>query len=313
MSIVNPQSKYVSAQDLAIDVISEQDRAAIARDDTLKSFQEALRKAYFDNLTQIHNRDGVETYLKRAKELNLTLRAVGAVDFNGFKIINSKYSHEGGDQVLAQFAQRANDLFLNQVDEPGVIFNIARWGGDEFAIIVLTNPGIEISDERIGELVGGVMRASDRSPAKAQLNGESVLIPFSVEFGLSKASPHLNSFKDGWVDANFNLDELKSGRDSFVNAMKLDFVNAYFEPLLKEPNGNQIKLRYNRSSDIPLIEWMLENDPELKELMVKVKDYAEQNPDCGIDFEKLQHYMYPAIRPGHRPSDVVDIGPSISR
>lgn len=313
MSAVENHQGVVTPNDLRLDQVSPEEKKSIANVTTLQSFEAALRMAYFDHLTGIHNRDGVDAYLNLAFDKGLQLRSVGAIDFNGFKQINSNHSLEGGDQVLSQFAERANANLQKISEETGVIFSIARWGGDEFAIIVLTQDGIQMTDEKINQLVKEALDAAQKDPVKALIAGEHRLIPFSVAFGMNHGEPYLSSFQSGFSDANRNLDDVKSGRESFLKAMELDFVREYFAPLLKDANGSHVKIRLNRGADIPLIDWMTENDADLNELFHCIGEHIKDNPDCGIDLNAIKHYLYPAIRPGHRALDVVDIGTGLAK
>ena len=91
-----------------------------------------------DPLTRIHNRSYVIQYLERelskVKRHNIELSLL-MIDFDHFKLVNDRYGHLMGDQVLREAAQlirkllRAEDL-------------LARYGGEEF-MIVLTNTGID--------------------------------------------------------------------------------------------------------------------------------------------------------------------------
>ena len=88
--------------------------------------------ATHDPLTGLPNR---RLYLDRlAQALNGALRrrerfAVGILDLDDFKTINTRYGHPAGDAVLRAVARRSPRL-LRAVD------TVARFGGDEFALII---------------------------------------------------------------------------------------------------------------------------------------------------------------------------------
>jgi Amt family ammonium transporter len=84
-------------------------------------------KAYHDNLTKIFNRNGL---LKKLSEKNNNY-ILGIIDIDKFKNINDTYGHDVGDYVLKDLAAiisskiRVTDIF-------------ARWGGEEFVLILDT-------------------------------------------------------------------------------------------------------------------------------------------------------------------------------
>ena len=88
--------------------------------------------AYHDKLTGLPNRallfDRLSQNMSQAKRDNKYL-ALLFVDLDGFKAINDAYGHEAGDAVLKMAAQR----FLACVR---AVDTVARFGGDEFAIIL---------------------------------------------------------------------------------------------------------------------------------------------------------------------------------
>lgn len=93
-------------------------------------------KAYIDELTQIPNRakfnqvlhKEIERYQRYHQEMSLII-----FDIDHFKHFNDTHGHQIGDDILFELAQlvderlRTTDLF-------------ARWGGEEFAIILTNTP-----------------------------------------------------------------------------------------------------------------------------------------------------------------------------
>lgn len=111
------------------------------------------RQALIDGLTGLANRRAAEEAL--AVELSRAERLGGSValvfaDLDGFKDVNDKHGHPAGDDVLREFAQ----VLLDSVRD---IDLAARWGGEEFAIIL---PGTDASGaeslaERVRALLSG--------------------------------------------------------------------------------------------------------------------------------------------------------------
>lgn len=94
---------------------------------------EALRrKAYFDDLTGLPNRDfcfeRLDNAIKQAKNLGSAV-AVMFIDLDGFKAINDSLGHIAGDELIRQSAYR----LASCIGESGTI---GRLGGDEFAVVL---------------------------------------------------------------------------------------------------------------------------------------------------------------------------------
>lgn len=88
--------------------------------------------AYKDPLTGLYNRrylyEKLESELKRLNRSKSTLSLV-IIDIDHFKKLNDKYGHLAGDKILTLVSKifKANS---REID------TIARWGGEEFAIIL---------------------------------------------------------------------------------------------------------------------------------------------------------------------------------
>lgn len=144
--------------------------------------RELVRVAHYDALTQLPNRLLLSERLNqviRQSERNHTLCAVCFLDLDGFKIINDKHGHEGGDQLLVGVARH-----LSQTLRPHD--TLARLGGDEF-VLLLT--GLNSPDE-YKQILDRVLQTV-RLPVNA--NGHVISISASIGVALY---PHDNADPD---------------------------------------------------------------------------------------------------------------------
>lgn len=113
-----------------------------ARDVSDRKLVEQLlaQQALFDPLTNLLNRRGMLERLERAIRLaskNGTSLSVLYIDLDNFKQVNDRYGHEAGDEALVVAAGRLAD----SVGTAGIV---ARWGGDEFVVVIEeSSPNLE--------------------------------------------------------------------------------------------------------------------------------------------------------------------------
>uniref|UniRef100_UPI00333E6E19 putative bifunctional diguanylate cyclase/phosphodiesterase n=1 Tax=Sphingomonas sp. TaxID=28214 RepID=UPI00333E6E19 len=86
--------------------------------------------AYRDVLTGLANRRAFLEELQDASAARPALAlAIGMIDLDGFKIINDTYGHQTGDALLVETGKRFQNLNIGDA-------LIARFGGDEFAVLL---------------------------------------------------------------------------------------------------------------------------------------------------------------------------------
>jgi diguanylate cyclase (GGDEF)-like protein len=103
----------------------------------------AQRQGTTDPLTGVYNRAALDAHLKHLTEINFLVArppVMLVIDIDHFKWANDTYGHEVGDQLLRQLGARLRATCREKQDF------IARFGGDEFVIVVEgADPGTEVT------------------------------------------------------------------------------------------------------------------------------------------------------------------------
>ncbi|MCF8008834.1 MAG: diguanylate cyclase [Halanaerobiales bacterium] len=122
----------------------------VFRDDTLNQNQKEKIKyiSYHDHLTGLYNRRFFEEELNRLNTIRQVPISIIMADVNGLKFINDTYGHQRGDQIL----KRAANLMSSVLRDEDII---ARFGGDEFSIILPQN-----SSNQAKKVVGRIREAT---------------------------------------------------------------------------------------------------------------------------------------------------------
>ena len=102
----------------------------------------ARHQLEIDPLTKVYNRRAFDTALRRYMDLSMlsgqTL-ALLMVDLDHFKRINDEHGHLAGDRVLIATADAITRCFMRKEDF------ISRYGGEEFAILLMVAEAEDVS------------------------------------------------------------------------------------------------------------------------------------------------------------------------
>jgi diguanylate cyclase (GGDEF)-like protein len=166
------------------------------------------KKAMYDPLTKLLNREGFEEELKNHKKRYFLI-----VDLDNFKYVNDTFGHEVGDKVLKEFAWLLKKYFKEDI--------IGRWGGDEFLIATDKSKEeiIEIFNEINKKLVE-IQKTFDPEPKK--------ILSTSVG-GCEKPDA---SFEERFRDADLALYKVKKSKKGNVLFFKdIDYIRMEKEDL----------------------------------------------------------------------------------
>lgn len=164
--------------------------------------------AVTDSLTGLHNRLYLETHLatlfKRAVERRRPL-SILMTDIDRFKLINDTYGHDGGDEVLREFARRlrrnvrGSDL-------------ASRYGGEEFFIVMPE------TDSTLASIVAERIRREVASTPFV-INESGTSVPMTISIGIASVLPNGDTVQNLLKRADDALYGAKAaGRNRVVSA-----------------------------------------------------------------------------------------------
>ncbi|OPL09317.1 MAG: hypothetical protein AVO34_13650, partial [Firmicutes bacterium ML8_F2] len=98
-----------------------------------KALDEIRYISFHDSLTGLYNRAFYDEEMARFDTKRQLPVSVIMADLNGLKLVNDTYGHRVGDEIL----KRAADILKSACREEDII---ARWGGDEFVVLLPQTP-----------------------------------------------------------------------------------------------------------------------------------------------------------------------------
>ena len=170
------------------------------KDSYLMRLNSALKLAHTDSMTGIGNRHAFDQQFDQALKISFMeddeyqLMLI-LVDLDGLKLINDKYGHSRGDDLLRSFAKALDELKIDHVTS-------YRLGGDEFAIL---------AQKRHEAILRERLEATDRS-LSAHGFGDSG-VSFGIAFASESSAP-----ADVFNAADMRMYEHKSMKKTWRHA-----------------------------------------------------------------------------------------------
>jgi len=135
------------------------------------SVTQTIEMAVTDGLTGLHNRRYLDSHLQTLFERAMARRrplSVMITDLDRFKAVNDTFGHDGGDDVLREFARRLRQNVRG-------IDLACRYGGEEFVVVMPDTDG-EVAQkvaERIRAQIAG-------QPFAVGREGRTITVTVSV-------------------------------------------------------------------------------------------------------------------------------------
>jgi len=228
--------------------------------DKWKKYEEEIwKKANFDSLTNLPNREMGLEKLKQVVEHSKRYRVMAVVmfiDLDNFKLINDSLGHSAGDELLCHVSERLR----KNVRATDIV---CRLGGDEFVVILsevkYVNEAKVLADKLIAEIskpyllqgkhdgiisasIGITLTPDDGIDVETLLKNADTAMYYAKELGRNNSqfyTPQLNQK----VTARMALEQ-----DLYRGLMRDEFIS-YYQPIFeidsKRVTGVEALIRWN--------------------------------------------------------------------
>jgi len=231
-----------------ITIMDEERLLAVVRDITERKLAEEriLYISLHDDLTDLYNRNYLDEELKRLDTARQLPLSVIMADLNGLKLINDTYGHAVGDRAL----KCAADIIKKSCREEDII---ARWGGDEF-VILLPQTGAEEASSLCKRIADSCLEVSVKS------------VPVSMAIGIASKVDQKSDLNDILREAENGmykqkLTESRSTKSTLLRTLLKTLEDKSFETEthargmqeIAKKIGEKIKLPYAELNRLDLL------------------------------------------------------------
>lgn len=163
-----------------------------------RSVAQTIEMAVTDPLTGLYNRRYLDSHLQTLFERATARRrplSLMIVDIDRFKSVNDAFGHDGGDEVLREFARRLKKNMRG-------IDLACRFGGEEFVVVMPDTEGevaVNVAERVCAEIANTLFT----------IRGENLQV--TVSAGISSLEAGADSVQDLLKRADLGLYDAKSG------------------------------------------------------------------------------------------------------
>jgi diguanylate cyclase (GGDEF)-like protein len=181
--------------------------------------------AYSDSLTGLPNRNRVKIILQQhLSQIGAGQMAIILCDLDDFKRINDSLGHDAGDLLITELSLRFKRWIDEQAIAAGAEFELARFGGDEFVILVKGTQARPVAERYAQHLLSGCAQG-------VQLGERQVFITLSIGVAF-------------YPDDGNTVDTLLKNADVAMYQAKMAGKNTLrlFAPAMVEAVSNRLNL-----------------------------------------------------------------------